>query len=244
MENQAKLASAILGGYFLGRTKKGGLALRLAARMATSGTKQEPAELVRANLNRLLASGIVDQLREQAAAAARASFDARVQGLSASLDARTARIKAKTATGAAETLSGAADTLSAANDTVSRVADTAQGANDTATSMVSSMRSQDGQDQGSLTDRDGQGEEQSDDQPDRPQDEPDGDEQWQPDEGREKQVAYQVEQLSGHDIDHLRHLAQGLGFEEHDLEGKDAPVLARWIAEAQVQDEAQSEVQG
>jgi hypothetical protein len=96
MENQLKLGAVLLGGYFLGRTKKGGMAVRLASRMAMAGTDATPTELVRSNATKLIQSEqtqeLIFQLRDQFMQVVREAIDARVQNLSENLNQRTEAI--------------------------------------------------------------------------------------------------------------------------------------------------------
>jgi len=85
----------LLGGYILGRTKKGGMAVRLATQMAMKGQGQ-PGELVRQNTTKLLQSDqtqqLIAQLREQFTAAVQQAIDARATQISERLNERTEAI--------------------------------------------------------------------------------------------------------------------------------------------------------
>jgi hypothetical protein len=255
--DQAKLAGALLGGYLLGRTKKGGFALRLATRMAVSGTGQQPTELVRDNLSRLLGSGILDQLRDQAMEAAKAAVDARVQGLASNLDNRTAALKDK---------SGAA-----------------QGTADKVTSTVFADDEDQSEDQGEESEDKGEPEEkpkrkpkkkpepepepepedeeeeeepedeEPEDEDEEPepedeedeedeQDEPEEEDEDESDEDLEQRITDRAHELRRKRIHTLRNMAMDLGFEEEDVaDEEDKSVLTRWIAEAEVEDEDEEE---
>src|SRR4051812_18862381 len=93
MDNQVKLGAVLIGGYLLGRTKKGGMALRLATRMALSGSEVDPRALMRDNAVRVIQSNetakLVDQLRSQIMQAAQAAVEARVTALAKNLTDRT-----------------------------------------------------------------------------------------------------------------------------------------------------------
>lgn len=246
--DQAKLAGALLGGYLLGRTKKGGFALRLATRMAVSGTGQQPTELVRDNLSRLLGSGILDQLRDQAMEAAKAAVDARVQGLASNLNDRTAALKDK---------SGAA-----------------QGTADKVTSTVFADGEDQSEDKGEPESEDKdepeekpkrkpkkkpepepepedeeEEEEPEDEEPEDEEeeeedeeDEPEEEDEDESDEDLEQRITDRAHELRRKRIHTLRNMAMDLGFEEEDVaDEEDKSVLTRWIAEAEVEDEDEEE---
>jgi transglutaminase/protease-like cytokinesis protein 3 len=88
-----KMSAWLLGGYLLGRTKKGGMALRLATSLATSGQQGRPGELARENLMRMVQSAETEQLiqglRGQLTQAMQAVLDARVAQLAQTLTDRT-----------------------------------------------------------------------------------------------------------------------------------------------------------
>ncbi|MFF5565120.1 histone protein [Streptomyces sp. NPDC012623] len=82
MEDQTKLAlaTAVLGGYVLGRTKKGRLALTVATVVAGKGLGFGPRELVAEGVRRLAevpqVAELQEQVREQGAEAARGALSA------------------------------------------------------------------------------------------------------------------------------------------------------------------------
>jgi len=93
-----KVGMAVLGGYVLGRTKKGGLALRLA--MMAAGVN--PRDAVRENLTKALkspdaakiANELTAPLVEALRAAAMSAVENRVGGVADSLAQRTANLRA------------------------------------------------------------------------------------------------------------------------------------------------------
>lgn len=216
VENQAKLASALLGGYLLGRTKKGGFALRLASRMFLSGQNTDPQELVRDNLNRLLASGIVDQLRAQAVEAAKAAVDARVQGLAANLNQRTENLRSQ--------------------------AEGAQQATDKASGTVAGLVSEPGGEE----EQESKDEEQESEEPESEEESEDesstdeGEEQEpdeeEPDEPEDDGIAERAKELRRKRIATLEKMAADLNLDEHDVKDCTKPELARWIAEVEAEE--------
>lgn len=211
VENQAKLASALLGGYLLGRTKKGGFALRLASRMFLSGQNTDPQELVRDNLNRLLASGIVDQLRAQAVEAAKAAVDARVQGLAANLNQRTENLRSQ--------------------------AEGAQQATDKASGTVAGLVSEPGgEEEQESKDEEPESEEESEDESSTDEGEEQEPDEEEPDEPEDDGIAERAKELRRKRIATLEKMAADLNLDEHDVKDCTKPELARWIAEVEAEE--------
>lgn len=211
VENQAKLASALLGGYLLGRTKKGGFALRLASRMFLSGQNTDPQELVRDNLNRLLASGIVDQLRAQAVEAAKAAVDARVQGLAANLNQRTENLRSQ--------------------------AEGAQQATDKASGTVAGLVSEPGgEEEQESEDEEPESEEESEDESSTDEGEEQEPDEEEPDEPEDDGIAERAKELRRKRIATLEKMAADLNLDEHDVKDCTKPELARWIAEVEAEE--------
>jgi hypothetical protein len=98
MQDQTKMGAILLAGYLLGRTKKGGMALRFAARMMMSGQDVRPTALARDNAMKILQSAgtaaLIDQVREQAMETFKATLDARLEGAASALSDRTEALKA------------------------------------------------------------------------------------------------------------------------------------------------------
>ncbi|MFE3824265.1 hypothetical protein [Streptomyces sp. NPDC059092] len=105
MEDQTKLAlgAAVLGGYVLGRTKKGRLALTVATVVSGRGLGFSPRELAAGGARRLAemeqVAGLKQQLREQGMAAAGSALSAvtdRAMGsLADTISGRTTRLGQK-----------------------------------------------------------------------------------------------------------------------------------------------------
>jgi hypothetical protein len=95
MEDRMKLGAAVVGGYILGRTKKGRAALRLA--MWLAGSNYRPGELVRVGAVRVTQSAEATKLLEQlrgpvmlaAQRAAQSAVEAQVQRLTQGIQRRT-----------------------------------------------------------------------------------------------------------------------------------------------------------
>lgn len=222
VENQAKLASALLGGYLLGRTKKGGFALRLASRMFLSGQNTDPQELVRDNLNRLLASGVVDQLRAQAVEAAKAAVDARLQGLAANLNQRTENLRSQ--------------------------AEGAQQATDKASGTVAGLVSEPGgeeeQESEEQESEEGEGEESEDESSTDETEEEDSsaedEDEAEPDEesdaAEDDGIEERAKELRRKRVATLEKMAADLNLDEDDVKDCSKPELARWIAEVEAEE--------
>jgi hypothetical protein len=87
MDDRAKLGAVLLGGYLLGRTKKGGTALRLALRLA--GDQASPQHLLSAGASSKQGSLLLEQLRGPVMAALQQALDARLEQLTESITSRT-----------------------------------------------------------------------------------------------------------------------------------------------------------
>lgn len=244
--DQAKLAGALLGGYLLGRTKKGGFALRLATRMAVSGTGQQPTELVRDNLSRLLGSGILDQLRDQAMEAAKAAVDARVQGLASNLNDRTAALKDKS--GAAQgTADKVTSTVFADGEDQSEGEPESEDKDEPEEKPKRKPRKkpepepEDEADEEEEEPEDEEPEDEEEEEEDE-EDEPEEEDEDESDEDLEQRITDRAHELRRKRIHTLRNMAMDLGFEEEDVaDEEDKSVLTRWIAEAEVEDEDEEE---
>ena len=119
----AKLAAAVIGGYVLGRTKKGGAALALASWLSGNQAGPQAMSLARKGLTQVAqseqAAQIIKQVRgplmEAAQKAATQAVVSRVTALSNGLTARTQALSEVGGTiveGTAETVKGTAETVS------------------------------------------------------------------------------------------------------------------------------------
>jgi hypothetical protein len=119
----AKLAAAAVGGYVLGRTKKGGAALGLASWLGGNQAGQQAMAMARKGLTQVAQSEQVAQimaqirgpLMEAAQKVATQAALGRVTAISNGLTARTralSEVGRTTVEGTAETIKGAAETVS------------------------------------------------------------------------------------------------------------------------------------
>lgn len=244
--DQAKLAGALLGGYLLGRTKKGGFALRLATRMAVSGTGQQPTELVRDNLTRLLGSGILDQLRDQAMEAAKAAVDARVQGLASNLNDRTAALKDKSgaAQGTADKVTSTvfADGEDQSEDKGEPESEDKDEPEEKPKRKPKKKPEPEPEPEDEEEEEEPEDEEPEDEEEEDEEDEPEEEDEEESDEDLEQRITDRAHELRRKRIHTLRNMAMDLGFEEEDVaDEEDKSVLTRWIAEAEVEDEDEEE---
>lgn len=169
MQDRTKLGAAVVGGYILGRTKKGGLALRTA--MWISGNPEVVAQ-GRSAVSGVLASAEAKQITQQVSgplvdAARQAALRAllgRIGSLSDNLANRTARLTGDTVTSTAEGV----------NETASELGDTASG-------LLGDKGGVDEQEEPDTDEPDEQGGEESeehegepseDDEPEEPKEEP------------------------------------------------------------------------
>ena len=241
MENQARLGAALLGGYVLGRTKKGGFALRLATRMFLSGSQTDPKQLARDNVMRLLDSDIVEQLRGQITEAARAAADARVQSFADNLTQRTEALKAGP---------------QAAGDAAEKGTDTVKGVTDQVTGTGKDQKEEEPDEEPDEQDADAesgsgpdaeadeadQAEEGEEDEGDESSDEPDDDE-GEEDEGEvdddysEEEKQERIKELKRKRIGTLRNIAVDLGFDADEMgDLDDKTEVIEFILEAEEED--------
>jgi hypothetical protein len=119
----AKLAAAAVGGYVLGRTKKGGAALGLASWLGGNQAGQQAMSMARKGLTQVAQSEQVAQimaqirgpLMEAAQKVATQAALSRVTAISNGLTARTqalSEVGGTTVKGTAETIKGTAETVS------------------------------------------------------------------------------------------------------------------------------------
>jgi hypothetical protein len=97
MMTNAKIATAVVGGYLLGRTKKGKLALSLGMMLAGRKMSLNPQDLARTVAGSPLLSGLSDQVRkdllEGTKSAAGSALEARMNSLADSLHERSAALE-------------------------------------------------------------------------------------------------------------------------------------------------------
>ena len=119
----AKLAAAVIGGYVLGRTKKGGAALALASWLSGNQAGPQAMSMARKGLTQVAqseqAAQIMKQVRgplmEAAQKAATQAVLSRVTAISNGLTARAqalSEVGGTTVKGTAETVKGTAETVS------------------------------------------------------------------------------------------------------------------------------------
>jgi hypothetical protein len=121
MDNRMKLGAAVVSGYLLGRTKKGGAALRLAMWMTGNTGGPQVINYARQNVGQVLASDQAKEITQQLAGPMRqaiqdvvlATVMSRVQGINQNLAKRTDELN-QLASNAGEK---AMDTVSDATDT-------------------------------------------------------------------------------------------------------------------------------
>ncbi|MEU7298230.1 hypothetical protein AB0A76_34410 [Streptomyces exfoliatus] len=93
--NNAKIGTAILGGYMLGRTKKGKLAMGLA--MAFAGSRIKPGQLGKSLAQSPLLSNVNQQVRGELTSAGKAAattvLNAKAEHLADALHQRTASLR-------------------------------------------------------------------------------------------------------------------------------------------------------
>ncbi len=97
MMTNAKIATAVAGGYLLGRTKKGKLALSLGMMLAGRKLRLNPQDLARTVAGSRLLSGPSDQVRkdllEGTKSAAGSALEGRMNSLADSLHERSAALE-------------------------------------------------------------------------------------------------------------------------------------------------------
>jgi hypothetical protein len=135
----AKLAAAVIGGYVLGRTKKGGAALALASWLSSNQAGPQAMSMARKGLTQVAqseqAAQIMKQVRgplmEAAQKAATQAVLSRVTAISNGLTARTqalSEVGGTTVERTAETVKGTAETVS---DTTKKAGGAAKGTAET-----------------------------------------------------------------------------------------------------------------
>ncbi|MGW5663756.1 hypothetical protein ACWEWG_27325 [Streptomyces sp. NPDC003758] len=96
--NNAKIGAAVLGGYLLGRTKKGKLALSLGAAMA--GSRMRPGQVGKLLQDSPVLGNVSKQVRGELASAGKAAattvLSAKAESLADALHERTAGLKERT----------------------------------------------------------------------------------------------------------------------------------------------------
>jgi len=251
MDSQMKLGAVLMGGYLLGRTKKGGVALRLASRMMMSGQEASPRELVSNNASKLVQSpetqAILDGLRAQVVAAATAAFDARVQGMAQKLTDKTEAIKAP-ADKATDTAGQATDVIKGTDDDTD--ADEEQGdepSDEEDQEAEGEAEDAEGEDEGAEEGAEGEdeGEEPEDDEAvdaedEEPEDEEPEDEEPEDEEPEEDdEISERAEELMALRVTSLRRMAKDLRFDPEEVADVEKADLAQWIAEAEAEDAAE-----
>jgi hypothetical protein len=95
MMNNAKLGAAVLGGYLLGRTKKGRLALSVGAALA--GSRMRPGQVGKLLQDSPVLGNVSKQVRSELAGAGKAAattvLSAKAESLADALHERTAGLK-------------------------------------------------------------------------------------------------------------------------------------------------------
>jgi hypothetical protein len=127
---QTKLAAAVIAGYVLGRTKKGGAALALASWLSGNQAGPQAMSMARKGLTQVAQSEQVAQIMKQvrgplleaAQKAATQAVLSRVTAISDGLSARAqalSEVGGTTVEGTAETVKGTAETVKGTAETVS-----------------------------------------------------------------------------------------------------------------------------
>jgi hypothetical protein len=127
---QTKLAAAVIAGYVLGRTRKGGAALALASWLSGNQAGPQAMSMARKGLTQVAQSEQVAQIMKQVRgplmeAAQKAATQAVLSRVTAISDGLTARAQAlsevggTTVKGTAETVKGTAETVKGTAETVS-----------------------------------------------------------------------------------------------------------------------------
>lgn len=231
MENQARLGAALLGGYVLGRTKKGGFAIRLATRMFLSGSNTDPKELARERTLELLESDIVLQLRGQIMEAARAAANARVEAFASNITQRTEAIKSGTST-VTDTAEGATDTVTGVTEKVTGK-ESDEEPEESAEEDTEADESADESEPEAEADEADSSEEEPDDEPE--EDEGEGDESE--DEDLKAEAEERRKELSRKRIGTLRNIAVDLGFDKEEMDDLDDKTeIIDFIMEAEEED--------
>jgi uncharacterized protein YjbJ (UPF0337 family) len=132
---QTKLAAAVIAGYVLGRTRKGGAALALASWLSGNRAGPQAMSMARKGLTQVAQSEQVAQIMKQVRgplmeAAQKAATQAVLSRVTAISDGLTARAQAlsevggTTVKGTAETVTGTAETVKGTAETVKGTAET------------------------------------------------------------------------------------------------------------------------
>jgi hypothetical protein len=132
---QTKLAAAVIAGYVLGRTRKGGAALALASWLSGNQAGPQAMSMARKGLTQVAQSEQVAQIMKQVRgplmeAAQKAATQAVLSRVTAISDGLTARAQAlsevggTTVKGTAETVTGTAETVKGTAETVKGTAET------------------------------------------------------------------------------------------------------------------------
>jgi hypothetical protein len=239
MDNQLKLGAVLLGGYLLGRTKKGGMAIRLATRMAMNSSEMTPGQMVRGNATKLIQSpetqDLFAQLRGQITQVIQQAVDARVQNLSENLNKRTEALTSGADQQVQETTDQAGKTAKKAVSSVTDQADNYQ---------ITDRRSDEPEDQMEDPEKGDQPSDQGESE--RAEDAPTGDssESSEPEGSPEldDDLQERIVELKGLRITSLRKIAKKM-FDEGEVDKIDKAekgTLAGWIAEAEREDAAEA----
>jgi hypothetical protein len=139
---QTKLAAAVIAGYVLGRTRKGGAALALASWLSGNQAGPQAMSMARKGLTQVAQSEQVAQIMKQvrgplmeaAQKAATQAVLSRVTAISNGLTARAqalSEVGGPTVNGTAETVKGTAETVKGTAETVKGTAETVKGTAET-----------------------------------------------------------------------------------------------------------------
>jgi hypothetical protein len=175
MDDNTKLAAALIAGYVLGRTKKGKAAIRLALWASGKGSKLQPQALAREGATRLTQTPELAQLAEQlrgplAAAAQKAviaTLEAQINAVADNLQKRTQSLQA--VTGAAQGTAGQA--TGAAGEAAGQATEAVEEATEAVSGLTSRVTGGEGQtqekekEQGSGSDQAGDGQQGQEGQP-------------------------------------------------------------------------------
>ena len=252
MDRQIQLGAVLIGGYLLGRTKKGGMAIRIASRMMLSSANTDPKELVRDNALRLLQSEVVEQFRDQMMEAAKAAVDARVQGLAQNLTDRTEALKNPVTDTAGDATTKGTDALKKVTGSKDEEKEDADQAEAEGEEPVDETAGGAGEEDESTDDVEEPDDEQSDQEDseaegeaEEPEAEDEGAEEGdsEADEGDQDGddsddqawIETRAKDLKRKRITTLRNMAEEM-FEDEDIENASKDDLARWIAEAEAED--------
>lgn len=149
MDDNTKLAAALIAGYVLGRTKKGKAAVRLALWASGKGSMLQPQALAREGATRLTQTPELAQLAEQlrgplvaaAQKAVIATLEAQINAVADNLEKRTQSLQA--ATGAAQATAGQA--TGAAGEAAEQVTEAVEGTTEAVSGLTSRVTGGEGQ---------------------------------------------------------------------------------------------------